>query len=334
MQGQITPPKEDLFGDIYVYDKEVETKIESLISSSECKWLLKKAKQKGDAISLLDEVLPDSGITPIPKIISKLRPFYNRAEYQTKEDYLQYLKQVYGFLQTPMEVPPGPILSTFYPNLKRTWSPSKDIAQELLVRFYVEVKLISELTPRQWKKVVDSQNPEMKINELIFKTRFKPEFRDFLRKIPWVMSLDAYGAPGLDLIWRYAPGSELPKKPFGVGNGYLTKLVRSSRENRAHIVVWVDDEKKKLTHSNQIRAQIKSEGAAKLDSFLGISKVERDFVIHKHIIIWGNPGLRRYKKASLYKRVIYLKPHPYLCIIREEALPLEIPFIAHRPKNP
>jgi hypothetical protein len=170
----------------------------------------------------------------------------------------------------------------------------------------------------------------MMINNLIFKTKFKPEFEEFLRTIPWIKSEDAYGSPGLDLMYRRAPGSELPKKPFGVGKGYLKKLVRASMEDRAHTLIWVDKEKVKLTNEHQISSQTTGGGEAHLDSFLGLSKVERDFVIHKHIIFWENPGTEKYLKSPFFKRLVYLKPHSYLCIIREEALPLEIAFLKHK----
>jgi hypothetical protein len=170
----------------------------------------------------------------------------------------------------------------------------------------------------------------MIINRLIFKTEFKEDFEEFLRTIPWVKSHDAYGSPGLDLMYRRAPGSELTKKPFGVGDGYLKKLAQASLENRAHTLLWVDGEKMKLTNEDQITSQTANGGTARLDSFLGLSKVERDFVVHKHIIIWENPGIKKYLKAPFFKRLIYLKPHRYLCIIREEALPLEIAFLKHK----
>lgn len=330
MEKELVKPDEKLFGEIYIYDSEVVKRIETLIEGPECAQLIEKARKSGLALSVLDEVLPDRKIPKIPRILSKLRPFYNRAEYQSKENYLQYLKQVYGFLQTPLEVPPGRFLNFFYPDLKKKWSGDSEIAQELLARFYVEVKLISELTPKQWDKIREAENPELMINHLIFKTQFKPDFEEFLRTIPWIKSEDAYGSPGLDLMYRRAPGSELPKKPFGVGKGYLKKLAQASSENRAHTLLWVDEEKMKLTSEDQITSQTANGGEAHLDSFVGLSKVERDFVVHKHIIIWENPGIKKYHDAPFFKRMIYLKPHRYLCIIREEALPLEIAFLKHK----
>lgn len=330
MEKGLLTPDENLFSKIYIYDSEVVKRIETLIEGPQCKQLIEKARKSGLALSLLDEVLPDRNIPKISRVLSKFRPFYNRLEYQSKENYLQYLKQVYGFLQTPLEVPPGRFLNVFYPDLKKKWSADHEIAEELLARFYVEVKLISELTPSQWNDVREAENPEMMINRLIFKTHFKPDFEEFLRTIPWIRSEDVYGSPGLDLMYRQAPGSELPKKPFGIGDGYLKKLAQASCENRAHTLLWVDGEKIKLTNEGQITSQTADGGTARLDSFLGLSKVEGDFVVHKHIIIWENPGMEKYLKVPFFKRLIFLKPHRYLCIIREEALPLEIAFLKHK----
>ncbi|UCE73061.1 MAG: hypothetical protein JSV56_08450 [Methanomassiliicoccales archaeon] len=334
MKEQLWHPEEEAFEDIYLYDPEVKKRIEILIESDECLQLIEKARSSGSVLPLLDEVLPDKKVKPLPKLLSKIRPFYNRAEYRTKEDYLQYLKQAYGFMETPLEVPPGRVIGLLYPKYKRTWTPSQESAQELLKSFYVEVKLISELTPMQWKDVAEATNPEVVINRLVFKTKFKPDFLHLLKTIPWIMSLDAYGSPGLDLIYRSAPGQELPKKPFGVGESYLAKLAKASLESRVYTVIWIDDEKVRLKNKAQIITQIESDSSARMDSFIGLSKIERDFVIHKHIIIWKNPGFNRYKMTSLFKRMIYYRPARYLCVIREEALPLEIPFLERKFKEP
>jgi hypothetical protein len=333
MDSELINPDDPLFGDIYIYDKEVEKKIIILTSCSEYKHFMAKARKEGSAIHILNDILPNRKVPAIPKLISKLKPFYKGDEYKTKENYLHYLKQVYGFLQTPFEVPPGRVLSTFYPNLKRTWSQDSKTAEDLLTKFYIEFKLISELSEKQWNYVATSDNPEMAINKLIFKAEFKSDFAEFLRTIPWIMSHDAYGAPGLDLMYRTKPGNKLPKKPFGVGDSFLKLLVSASQMKRAHTLLWVDDAKVKLTNKGQIMQLIAETGQAHIDSFIGLSKVERDFVVHKHIIIWKNPGLKRYERAHLFKKMVYLKPPEYLCIIREEALPLDIPFIKKRPSG-
>ncbi len=326
--------EEDIFSDIYVYDKAVKEKIQRLIESEECRQLIEKASLLGGALPRLDEMVPDIKNPPITGAISVLSPFDTRAEYRTKEDYLQYLKHVYGFSLSPFETPPGRILGTFFPTYKRSWSPSPKNAFELLRRFYVEVKLIEELTPQQWKKVSNAKNPEAMIAKLLYKTRFKGDFEGFLRKIPWILSYDVYGSPGLDLVYRRAPGQEMPKKAFGVGVGFLRNLVSSSLHNQAYTLVASGDERKKLRDKMQITGHIKAFGSVSLDSFVGVSKIERDFVMHRHIVIWQNPGFERYQKSRFIDRLVYAKPSRFLCIIREEALPLEISFIGHNPKSP
>ncbi|UCE36588.1 MAG: hypothetical protein JSW00_13870 [Thermoplasmata archaeon] len=330
MEKQLWPKKEEIFGDIYQYDRGVEKRIEEIVESDRCQELIEKAKSTGNTLSLLDDVVPERREKAIPKLLSKLHPFYRRTEYRTKEDYLQYLKQAYGLLLTPMEVPPGRMVGLFFPNHKKTWSPSQNSAQELLKKFYVEVALIKELSPAQWSEVLGAQNPEAAITKMIFKTEFTSEFEEFLRTIPWIISEDVYGAPGLDLVYRYAPGQKMPKKPFGVGEGFLDKLVESSVRDQTRTILYLNDEKVKLSDKKQVIDQIEAESSARLDSFMGISKIERDFVIHQHIIIWYNPGYEKYHKASLFEKIIYAKPPRFLCAIREEALPLDIPIVSRR----
>jgi hypothetical protein len=330
MAKQLESRPMELFDDIYEYDKEVESRIKELAESDECQKLLNKAQSTGSTISLLDDVVPSQRIRFIPRLISKVRPFYRKEEYKTKEDYLQYLKHAYGFLLTPMEVPPGRAVGLFFPNHKKTWSPSEDSAQELLKKFYVEVALISELSPQQWNEIAGAQNPEAAINKMIFKTKFTSEFMEFLKKIPWIVSDDVYGAPGLDIVYRRAPGHTIPKKPFGVGEDFIKKLVDSSSNNQTHTVLEEGEDKIRLKNKEQIIKKLESEGTVHLDSFMGISKIERDFVIHQHIAIWYNPGYKKYETASMFQKILYAKPPRYLCAIREEALPLEIPFVSRR----
>lgn len=321
---------EDAFTDIYIYDKDAKERVQSLIESKECIDLVNKAKAMGSTLLLLDELIPDKKVRPFTRFRSAIKPFDDRSEYRTKEDYLQYLKYAYGFMMSPMEIPPGRILSLFFPGYRRSWSPSQDSAIELLKRFYAEVRLISELSPSQWEEVVKSTNPEGTISKLLYGTEFKPDFEEFLRRIPWIMSWDAYGTPGLDLMYRRAPGHEMPKKPFGVGDSFFNNLVRSSLSNQIHTVLVLEEERIKLTAKSQITDQIKAEGSATIDSFIGLSKIERDFVIHQRIIIWQNPGFKKYQRSSLFHRLRYAKPSRFLCLIREDALPLEIPFLERK----
>jgi hypothetical protein len=327
---ELWDPKLELFSDIYVYDSRVKDKIQRLLESPECSELVDKARSMGCTLPLLDELLPDKKSPAIPKLLSMLYPFDNGKEYKTKEDYLQYLKQAYGFMMTPLEVPPGRIISIFFPNYLRTWEPSSESAVELLKKFYVEVSLINELSSSSWKRISSAANPEAAIAKQLYGAKFKPDFEDFLRKIPWIISPDVYGSPGLDIIYRRAPGHELPKKPFGVGSGFLDNLVKASLENQCHILLDVGSERTKLKDRRQITEKIESEGSATIDSFIGISKIERDFVIHQRIIIWKNPGLEKYKKASLLSRIKYAKPSSFLCVIREQALSLEIPYLERK----
>lgn len=331
MEKQLWRIEDEVFSDIYLYDKGIKERIEGLINSDECVQLVEKAEALGSVLPLLDEVIPEKKSRPIPKLMSFLNPFDNSKEYRTKEDYLQYLKLAYGFMLTPLEIPPGRIVNIFFPTYKRTWSPSPENAVELLKKFYVEVKLIKELTPLQWEKVVSATNSEAMITKLVYKTRFKPDFEDLLRRIPWILSSDIYGAPGLDIIYRRAPGHEMPKKPFGVGDGYLDNLAKASLANQAYTLLVIGDKNIKVTDKIQITSQIDAEGSAHLDSFIGLSKIERDFVIHRHIVIWQNPGYESYKKASFLYRLRYIKPSRFLCAIREQALPLEIPFLERNP---
>lgn len=329
MDEQLIRIEKELFTDIYLYDGDVKDKIEGLINSEECVHLVEKAEELGSVFPLLDEVIPDRKSRPIPKLLSFLYPFDTRREYRTKEDYLQYLKQAYGFMMSPLEIPPGRIVSIFFPYHKRSWSPSPDSAVDLLKKFYVEAKLINELTPLQWKEITSSKNPEAMITKMLYGVRFKPEFEKLLRRIPWVLSSDVYGSPGLDIVYRRAPGHEMPKKPFGVGEGYLKNLVKASLENQTYTLLTIGEENIKLTDKNQITSQIESDGKAHIDSFIGMSKIERDFVIHRHIIIWQNPGFERYENASLLHRLRFAKPSRFLCAIKEEALPLELSFLKH-----
>jgi hypothetical protein len=133
------------------------------------------------------------------------------------------------------------------------------------------------------------------------------------------------------MYWM-APGQKLPKKPFGIGDRFLGNLAKVSRENKAYILLAVDDaaegnKRIQLKHRDQIRERKREHGTAHIDTFVGISKIERDFVIHQHIAVWINPGYEKYNTSSIGKRIMYMKPPRYLCVFREQALPLEIAFI-------
>lgn len=316
--------------EIYVQDKGVEKRIEELVKSKECIQLIERAKSAGGVLQVLDDMLPDLRPHSLSKFLSHLHPFYQRAEYRTREDYLQYLKQAYGFMLTPLEVPPGKMVGLFFPHYKKNWSPSRDSAQELLKKFYVEIELISDLSPSEWEEVASASNPEAVLVRLLYKMKFTSDFEDFLRRIPWIVAEDVYSAPGLDLIYRRAPGHVMPKKPFGVGENFIKKLVQSSLNEQTYTVLASGQEKIALRKKTQIIDMIGSEGEVHMDSFIGVSKIERDFVIHQHIVIWNNPGFERFQKSTFLERLVFARPPEFLAAIREEAIPLEIPFIKKR----
>ena len=64
-----------------------------------------------------------------------------------------------------------------------------------------------------------------------------------MKKIPWILSSDVYGSPGLDLIYRRAPGHEIAKKSFGVNHGFLRNLVRSSLNKQAYTLLLKGEER-------------------------------------------------------------------------------------------
>ncbi|UCE74857.1 MAG: hypothetical protein JSV56_03930 [Methanomassiliicoccales archaeon] len=327
--------EDELFTDIYDYDTAILEKVQHLMDSPECLSLAERAITQGNALPLLDEVLADKKENPVKKLKLMLNPFYSRAEYKTKDDYLQYLKSAYGFMMSPLEEPPGRIMGMFFPKYKRSWSPSHNSAVELLTKFFVEVNLIEELSSREWRMVVHASNPEATLAKMLYGASFKPDFDEFLRKIPWILSWDVYSSPGLDLMYWTAPGQKLPKKPFGIGHGFLTNLATISKEKRAYVLLNTGNNQEeagrmRLDDKNQILKQIEAEGTANLDTFVGLSKIERDFVIHQHIVIWKNPGYERYQRASLFNRIRFARPHPFLCVLREQALPLEIAFIERK----
>ena len=71
--------------------------------------------------------------------------------------------------------------------------------------------------------------------------------------------------------------------------GNLT-LVTDSRGNQTQF---------QYNYLSQLINKIESEGTVHLDSFMGISKIERDFVIHQHIAIWGC-GAVRFPRRDLH----------------------------------
>ena len=84
-----------------------------------------------------------------------------------------------------------------------------------------------------------------------------------------------------------------------------------------------------LKSRKQIEKMLKVDERVLIDSYVGVSKIERDFVLHKRLILWSNPGYERWEKESRVGKVTKSKPKPFLVMLQEKATQLEIPFIAH-----
>jgi hypothetical protein len=345
----------DIFTDMYVVDNKIETRIESILNSPELKKLVKKVEVHDNVSAMLDDILPDDelkeNLSLFQRFTTALKPFYDNDEYNSKKSYLRYLRSVYGFMIHPFEEPPNRILNIFYPSLKNSWEPSPEHSIELLKRFYLETKLIQSLTDKQWHQIYNSGNPEAALVQQLYGIKFNDKFRDFLGQLPWMMAEDYYGAPALDTVYWRAPGPELPKKPLAIEMDFLDKLVEDSKKNRIYRLI-VDEnghtsesDKRstppeisgrddvtavKLTSRNQILKMIDEFGIARIDSYLGLSKRENDFVVFQRIMIWPNPGFERYQNAKKLERLSMTKPSPYLGTIQERAIPLEIPFLRPR----
>ena len=176
----------------------------------------------------------------------------------------------------------------------------------------------------------NSKNPEAAIFKLLHGIKFSPKFKTFISSIPWRISQEPYGAPGLDLSFWRTPGPDLAKKPMAADSDFINRLVKSSIDNEAQREVYDEnkDESYKLYNSKQILMQIKKNGKAIIDSYVGISKREADFILHQRTIIWKNPSFGKYKKASFKDRLRLFRPPKYLATIHERILPLEIPFLS------
>ena len=315
--------KIDIFGDMYLYDKDVKSRIARILESEECKELLKKAESES-ALSLLGEVVPEGKSSWRHRVFSAIYPFYRSNEYKNKEAYLQYLKKVYGFLMTPFEEAPPEIMKLLYPERSKDWEPSHELAVELLKKFYLEAELIKEISDADWERIRNSNDPESAITHLIFKPRFRPEFEEFLNKIPWFISRDLYASPALDSVAWEGPGTKLPKKPVACNEEFFEILVKESLSGHAYREIVSEDGKELLSDKKQIIEEIENKGAVIIDSYIGLTKIEKDFVVHQRIIIWEQPVD---ENAKPMRKLRMRKSSPYLYVIREEAVPLEIPFM-------
>jgi hypothetical protein len=255
-------------------------------------------------------------------------------EYGSKKAYRTYLKSVYRFMLIPLEDRPGFLSRLFYAESSAAWEPSPEDARELLEKFYLETKMINKLTDKDWSKVKNSKDPEIVLNKLLYGIKFKPEFDGFLKKIPWIISRDRYGAPALDLVHWRAPGTDVPQKPVSVDDTFIDRLVEGVSEHEAYARIEVGDEFVDLKSRSQIMAQLKEDERVMIDSYVGVSKIERDFVLHKRLILWRNPGHERYEKESRAGKMNKVKPKPYLVLLQEKAQQLEIPFITSETPAP
>lgn len=317
------------FLSMYLIDPKVEERNKEILDTGEIKTLMKKVNQYRSALVLLDEIVPESRPTLVKRLNQTLNPFYNQNEYDSKDDYLQYLKKVYGFLISPLESPPGRFMKTFYKSRLSSWQPEPEQAKTLIKQFYLETKLIQDMSAEDWAKVRSSSDPESAIFRLLYGIKFSQKFKIFLSTLPWRVSHEPYGAPGLDLIsWR-TPGPELAKRPMAVEMDFINRLVQSSETNEAYREILIEAKNKylKLNSKKQVLSEIKFSDKATIDSYVGISKRETDFVLHQRIIIWKNPGFNKYHKLNWNEQLGLMKPSKYLATINERVVPLEIPFL-------
>jgi hypothetical protein len=193
--------------------------------------------------------------------------------------------------------------------------------------------MIKKLPDRDWQKVNKSNDPEVILNRLLYGLGFKPEFQKFLKRIPWIISHDRYGAPALDLVHWRTPGTKLPQKPVSVDDEFIDKLVEGVREHQSYAKIEIGNEFVELKSRRQIMERLKEDERVLIDSYVGVSKIERDFILHKRLILWRNPGHERYEKESKLGKMRGVKPLPYLALLQEKAQLLEIPFVASEPEH-
>lgn len=318
-----------IFKDMYLKDPTVQDRIQETLDSEELKALMAKAKKGGKSLDLLDDVVKEE---PVPlslfqRLKKSLRLFKTEPEYNSKDAYLIYLKSAYRFMMIPLEERPSLLYRIFYAENSSKWKPSDEDARELLEKFYLETRLIKDLPDKDWKKIRRSKDPEIVLNKVLYGIDFKPEFQQFLQRIPWIISRDKYGAPALDLIFWRAPGTDVPQKPVAVDDEFIDSLVEGVHDNQAYAKIEVDDEFVDLKSRKQIMAQLKKDERVLIDSYVGVSKIERDFILHKRLILWRNPGFERYEKESKAGKMRSAKPMPYLVLLQERAQQLEIPFV-------
>lgn len=319
---------EKKFQKMYILDKKVIKRNNIILKSSDLKHILKKAKDLKSSLHLLDKVVPDEKLSLKIRLSRIIDPFYKKNQYSSKEDYLQYLKQIYGFLITPFEEPPNWFWNTYHAN-NLIWEPSPKTARKLLRQFYLEVELIRAIPNSTWSMVKHSNNPEGMIFKHIYGIKYSPKFKTFLSSIPWRSSQEPYGAPGLDLVFWRTPGPELSKKPMAVDLSYIERLVQSVKDKEAYRELYLEnnDSYSQLRSTNQVISEIRQNDKATIDTYVGISKRESDFILHQRILIWENPAIKHDKKFMKKGQKKHKIPSRYFVSIHERVIPLEIPFI-------
>jgi len=291
--------------------------------------ILRKSQTRVNYLDLLHDVVPRG---QEPRFYQRFRisfkVFRDDPEYDSKEEYLNYLKRAYRFMMIPLEEQPSLIYRIFYRESGLGWVPSHDDAKELLEKFYLEKELIDQLPDRDWEKVKNAKEPEVTLNRLLYGIDFKPDFESFLKNIPWIVSRDRYGAPALDLVFWNPPGTEIPQKPVAVDDGFIDELIEGVKKHQSYARIEVNDKFVELKSRKQIEQRLEVDERVLIDSYVGVSKIERDFVLHKRLILWSNPGYERWVKESKMGKMKRTKPKPYLVMLQEKATQLEIPFVA------
>ncbi len=324
---------EGILTDIYLSNPKVEERIKKIGESDECRALIEKARKNGSSLSMLSQVVPPLKVHYMVKLRTAANPFYNRAEYRSKDAYLEYLRKIYGFLITALERPPPRSMRYFYPSDSKAWKPSKDLALKLLEEFYIEVKLIHELTEKQWKNISRADNPEVELTRMLYDLKFKPEFEEFLNKLPWFIAKDLYGGRSAKVDPWHLPGTKLPKRPKYARHDFIDTLVKESKESRAYMSIKNGGKTECLESKQQILDIIHSRGKAVIDAFAGLSKIESDYIIVRRITIWPNSNYRAGGRFDIKTKLGVGANYPYFYSIKEYAVPLEIPFLEPKMKE-
>jgi hypothetical protein len=232
-----------------------------------------------------------------------------------------------------LERPPPRSMRYFYPNDSKTWKPSKDLALKLLEEFYIEAQLIRDLTEDQWSTISKADNPEVELTRLLYDLKFKPEFEEFLNKLPWFIAKDLYGGRSAKVDPWHLPGTKLPKRPKYASHGFIDTLVKESNESRAYMSIKNGGKAEHLESKQQILDIINSQGKVVIDAFAGLSKIESDYIIVRRITIWPNSNYRAGGRFDIRTKLGVGVNYPYFYSIKEYAVPLEIPFLDPKMKE-